>query len=478
MADLTPAIILAPPTSAEVMTRLIDGMREVPGFPVRDWEVGGVMRTIVELEKLTISGLLQFGIPNMIAAGHAEFSADAFLNFVSEQLYGIAREGGVSAVQSLMLTCAAGVGPYAITAGTLWFEGLTGNRWFNITGGTLPTNGTLIIQIQAEGPGAKWNDPAGTIKTMLTSLVGVTASNVPNDFSAVVPGANSTGTITPSRTTIGVTPTAATFLVRIDSSGQVGAGGWSYSVDGGRSWRAAGVIAATALLMNDGSGSGTTITFFNGFLNPSFVAGDLFGFATPGTAFLTLGKDQETNEHLIDRCNARWPDLAIVRGTSRYLKWAKIASTTVTRVRLEEDATYPGKLFITLAGRAGAVSAGVVSDVQAYVDPRAPIGRIIVARSASIVQVLGAGTVTVPLARVAAIQAAAQASWQTLITNADIGQVVYASDLVKAVMDAGAIDFQGAQLNGGINVVLASTEVPVINTGTPLLANQLTWVTV
>ncbi len=478
MADLTPASILAPPTDDEIKASLVAGLQAIPGNPIDDWHSGAVARTVLELERLADADLMQSALPAMLGQAAVDLSGvtGPWLTLTAQQLYSLTRAAAVIAVQTLTLTCDGSHGPYTITAGQLWFRSATtGNRWSNISGGTLNTSGTLAIQIQAEGPGAAYNDPAGTIRTMLIPLDGVTAVNTATDFTAVTPGLNSTGTLAPSRTSGGTAPTPATFLLRIDSSGQVGAGAWSYSVDGGRTFTSAGAIATTDLVLPAGA-SGTRVTFTNhASVDPSFVAGDLFAFTTPGSSFVTVGKDQESDPTLVARCQARWPDLAAVRTQSRYLKWAKAASAEVKRVRLEEDAVYLGKLYVTLAGVAGAVSGGAVTAVRDYIDPRAPIGRIIVVRNSSPVEILGAGVVTVSAAKLAATQADAQSRWQAILFAADIGQVARVSDLVRSVMDAGAIDFTGAQLNGGGNVALGSTEVPILPAATPLLANQLTW---
>jgi baseplate J-like protein len=478
MADLTPIGIFAPASSDEILQKLINYLKAIPANPIDDWNEGGVMRTIVELERVTDVDLIGSAIPEMVSAAAVDYANSAWLTIAAQQLYSVNRTDGVVAIQTLTLTCDGSHGPYTITAGQLWFAGTTGNRWVNATGGTLNTGATLAIQIAAEGPGAKYNDPAGTVKTMLIPLSGVTAVNTATDFSPVTTAANSTGTLTPSRTSVGVTPTAVTFIVRIDSSGQVGAGAWSYSVDGGRSFRSGGVIATTDLLLDATTLSGTRVTFANGAATPSFVAGDQFAFTTPGTSFVTVGKDQESDVSLIARCKGRWPDLTARPTQSRYLKWAKAASTEVTRVRLEEDATYLGKLYVTLAGVVGPVSGGAVTAVQAYINPRAQIGRIVVARAASALEITGSGTVLVAAARLGEVQAAAQTAWQAVLLASDIGQVVRVSDLVRAVMDAGAVDITGPQLNGGGNVALASTKVAILNATTPLLANQLTWQTI
>jgi hypothetical protein len=473
-----PALIdLLEPADADLIKQtLIDYQKAIPGNPIRDWNVGGVERTILELEAYHDGDLIQAAVPAMVGSGFPEFATRNWLSLLASQLFGISRNSAVVAVQSMTLR--AGSIGYTINAGQLWFQGLTGNRWVNTTGGALSASGSLVVQVRAEGPGARYNDPAGTVRTMLTPLTGVTAANEALDFGAVVPGLVSSGTVTPSRTSGGVTPTPTAFLVRIESSGQVGAGAWSYSVDGGRSWRSGGAIDTTDLLLASGGGSGTTVTFTNGVVDPSFVAGDMFSFGTPGTSFITAGRDQEPDAELAARCLARWPDISVPPAQSRWLMWAQRASAEVTRVRAEEDPSYFGKLYLTLAGILGPVSGGAVSAVQAYVDPRAPLGRIVVAQNASPLEITAGGTVLAPAAQLTEVQAAAQEAWVATLVAADIGGVVLVADLVQAVMDAGAVDFLDPQLNGGSDIVLASTEVAILDTSTPLLASQLTWAVV
>lgn len=476
---VTPADILSPATSDEIRQELIERLQAIPANPIDDWEPGGVARTLVELERVADEDLIQQAIPDTLGSAAPDLASSAYLTTLAAQLFSRTRTPAVAAVQTMTLTCDGSHGPYTITAGQLWFQAASGTRWVNTTGGTLNTGSTLAIQIQAEGPGAKYNDPPGTIRTMLTSLEGVTAVNVAADFGTVTPGANSTGTLAPSRTIVGTTPTAITVIIRIDSPGQVGAGAWSYSLDGGRNFISAGVIATTALLLTDGSPSGTTVTFTNhATITPSFVAGDLFSFVVPGTSFVVVGQDEESDTALIARCKGRWPDPSVKPTQSRYLTWAKAASAEVTRVRLEEDPTYLGKLYVTLAGLGGAVTGGAVTAVQAYIEPRAPIGRIIVARNSTPVEIAATGTVLVAVAKLAAVQAAAQSAWEAVLIGSDIGQVVRVAALIKAVMDAGAIDLTSPQLNGGGNVALTSQQVAILPAATPLLANQLTWLTV
>lgn len=189
------------------------------------------------------------------------------------------------------------------------------------------------------------------------------------------------------------------------------------------------------------------------------------------------GRNDETDNALVARCIARWPSLTDTSDTDRVEVWARAASTEVTRIRLDADNTNPGGVVLTVAGASGAVSGSAVTAVQAYVDARAPITDYITAQNASNLTITATANVTVPVARLADIQAAADAAWNAYLASAQIGATVYRSQLLKAVMDAGAIDIQVLHLNGlGVDVNLGSSQVPVPDGAG--LASLLTWIAV
>jgi len=201
---------------------------------------------------------------------------------------------------------------------------------------------------------------------------------------------------------------------------------------------------------------------------------------TPAIEIITgvpqFGSNDETDASLISRCLARWPSLTAVLEEDRTIKWAKAASTEVTRTRLDADPANAGGVIITLAGPSGGVTGGAVTAVQAYIDKRAAITDWITAQAASNLTITAGGTVTVPRALIDEIQGAADAAWIAYLTSAQIGGTIYVARLIQAVMDAGAIDFTSATLNGGLDVALASTEVPLPDAAG--LATLLTWLEV
>ena len=78
-----------------------------------------------------------------------------------------------------------GFGPFTIQQGQLWFASISGNLYQIATPNTvtLPKNGYILVEVQAQTPGAAYNDPANSISSavspgaLITSLPGVTVSN-------------------------------------------------------------------------------------------------------------------------------------------------------------------------------------------------------------------------------------------------------------------------------------------------------------
>jgi hypothetical protein len=187
------------------------------------------------------------------------------------------------------------------------------------------------------------------------------------------------------------------------------------------------------------------------------------------------GADEESVGSVSNRCDGRWPDIETIGEEDRVSIWAKAASTEITRIRLDADPSWPGGVLVTVAGVSGAVSGGAVTAARAYIDDRQAITDLNTVQNASNLSIDATGTVTVPTEHLAAIQAAADDAWVSYLAGAQIGASVYVSELIQAIMDAGAIDavvaLSGADPNG--NVALSSNEVPIAGGS---LAAQLTWV--
>lgn len=170
---------------------------------------------------------------------------------------------------------------------------------------------------------------------------------------------------------------------------------------------------------------------------------------------------------------SRFPEPDAIATEDRVITWALAAGTTMTRSRLDPDPAHAGGVILTIANATGPVSGGDVTTVAAYVLVRQPITDNITVANASAATVTPGGKVTVATARLAAVQAAADATWQQYLATSQIGADVYLLKLIQAVMDAGAINFTAPTLNGtGADLALTSNQVPV---SSGPLATALTW---
>jgi len=110
----------------------------------------------------------------------------------------------------------------------------------------------------------------------------------------------------------------------------------------------------------------------------SIVAGNLPGVTVNnpdpggGTWITTQGVDEESEEAMRTRGQARWPSLGSDTAAPEdvFDLWARTASAQVTRTAIAASPTVPGEVDIYLAGPSGAVSGGVITTVQDYIDAR------------------------------------------------------------------------------------------------------------
>ncbi len=484
MADvLTLTDLLGAPTSAEIETKLLSALQG-DGFPITDWESGGVERTIVEMETLALTDLVASGIPAIVGGGFLGYATGDWLTFLAAQLYDLTRRGASFTQQAETLTCAGGAGPIVLNAGELQFKSDAGLIYFGpmVTDTdpgptwTVPDGGSLVVTIQSEHPndsgaGLNYIDPAGTITTLVTQVAGLTCDNAAPVFSSVGLTGTGSGTITPSKTNVLITPDPHAFDVVVVAAGDVGVGTYKYRTDGG-SFSAVAAIPASLDLPG-----GTTITFANGAGTPdSFIPGDVYNFATPGSPITFQGSDEESDGSLVVRCQARWPDLADIPTEDRFATWAKKASPQVTRVRLVIDAVVPGQVNLILFGQAGPVSPAVVNTVDSYVVARQGIGFLSTTASAVALPVVALGTVYAPASKIAAAQAAAQLAWTTYIASCDT-QVLIA-EFVTILVNAGCsnVVLSSLRLNGvNGDVSVGSTQVATFG---QVLSQVLTWIAV
>jgi hypothetical protein len=454
----TLAELLTDPTQAQVEARIVAYLQD-EGFPVTDWEVGGVERTRLKTWTKALVDLVTSTIPTITAGQFIDYATAAWMRLLAKQRYNLDYYEATRTTGLMTLTCAPTAGPHTVTAGTLIAKFSSGNRYVNTTGGVLSAGGTLELEWQSEEvndspAGKNYIDPSDGTVTLVTPLTGVTIANPASTFSedpVPVTDGTSTGTLNLSGTPSG----QYQITVQIDVAGQAGVAEWSYSVNGG-AFVEAGAVSSLA----DVGGSGITITLTNGSITPSFNEGDSFTFAAPGTWITEQGTDIEATAALASRCRNRWPSLAARTSTSPTLGYydllAREASAQVTQTRVVTDGTINNKLYLVIAGQGGVLPLSVINDVQDFVDARVHITDYPVVVSPTTRAIELAGVLTVERAKRDAALAAAETAIRTYINSVGINGTVRLAALVDILMDIdGVIDIEGLTINGSAeNLVL------------------------
>lgn len=483
---LTLQQLLAAPSSDTIKAQLLATL-QAPStgtpFPVTDWYVGGIARTLVEMETVALLDFVANLVPVIAGAGFLDYATGTavgspadWLSLLALEEFGLVRNPAAYQIGNVTLTCAATAGPYNIAANQLWFLSNAGLKYNNLTGGSLTPGGSLTVSVQSEflnslPTGYNYAaDQANSITQLITGLAGVTVANPSPDFAAITHVGSGTGTLALTRTVGGTPPTNGNVSVLITASGQVGAATFSYSLNSG-TYTGAGTVGSTFAV----PGTGTTITFTNGGVNPSFVIGDTYNWGAPGSWITQQGTDAESDANLVIRCKARWSSLSAVPTFDCYSLWARTASPQVTRTVVTPDLTVGGQVDLTIAGQAGALPAAVISAVQTYINYRVPITASCVVSSAVAQPITITGTITVASASLAAAQVAAQAYVANYIAGTAIGGTVYLSQIITQLdLPSGVITVAGVTINGAaLDYTLTTLQVA---TFVQNLASTLTWI--
>lgn len=434
--------LLATVKIEEIVQTLL-GVYQAAGFPVQSWQEGGT-----ELTRLLAmaTGIKIYGvdyIPVFARGVILDYSTGNWLTLLAAQHYNLDRISAQFTVGDIKLTAAAGVGTQTFAAGTLIAVfAATGNRYINNATIIVPVGlGTVTGSFTAEKAGASYNDPSssGAI-SLVTPIPGVTLTNPAGTYSAVAHVGAGTGTLT-----LTGSPTAPhQVVVRIDATGQSGVAVWSYSLDGA-TWVSAGAAASLAI-----GSTGITVTLTN-VDSPSFIIGDTYTFQTPGSWITSQGANEETDDALRGRCRARWTTLSLIGTQDLYQLLVKAtpgSGSQVTQIITQPDININNKLNIILAGPGGVLPAGVISDVQVFLNKRVPGTVRVFVASPGTLNVTLAAQLTCDASLLAAVQAAAQTAMTNYILSVPINGVVKVAKIIDLLMSvAGVTDVSGVTIN-------------------------------
>ncbi len=481
--------LLTVPTEDNLRQQFLSDLNSAD-FPITDWQSGATLKTYIFLQARAYLIAIGQVIAQIAAGGYLTEAQGEWLTLLALQIFNIVRQEATFTIQRATLTCGAGNGPYTIKVGDLVAQTTAGHRYRNITAGTLATSGTLELQWQGEGPNdstdpaSNYVDQQNTMTILVTPLLGVTVNNPSVDFSPVVLANVTTSLLTATRTDPLVSPMPGVTLIKITTTGQVGAAAFSYRRIGIDSdFVAAGLTAATF----DIPTVGIRIGFVNDSVrNPTFLTGQIFSFSAPGGPVITQGRDRETPAALIARCMDRFPDLSEIATDSKYRKWAFAADPQVTKVGVSTDATVPNRVNVTIAGQTNPMTGAAIANVQTFIDARTQGTEFAVVVVAIAKNILISGVVTVPIGTTAAAQVKADAAWTAYVGGIGLGGVVRLASLQQILGDSGATDLASIAIStpnvtapgGGpvVNVSCASNEAATISISPPGLPSQaLTW---
>jgi hypothetical protein len=488
---------LLPVRTAEDEEASLVSVLKTEGFPVTDWEAGGVAQTMVKAIGARFGDVTEL-VASVAAGNHTRLAIPldpTWLDLLGEHFFALERARATYTKQLIRVSCEPGFGPQDINKG---FRVRGPKNIYEYQGPaavTVADGGYSDIEMRAESPGSAFDDPANTVNVSVTPLPGVSVNNPPTQFGGLGgtaarrnPANAGSGSITPSAP-IGFPVQPRRYIVTVTASGSqpsTGAVVIKYEQNGLTTNVATlSPIPATYA----GLGDGITLTFANG-VGVGFIKGDIHTFESIGSPITANGVDDETNESYAARMLGRWPSLSLNIVADKYVAWIRQASLDgafgIEKISTRPSVTVAGQTDVLVATATGAPSGGIVSALQTYVNARDGITDTALVTAAANVNITPSGSVTVRLDELDAAQTAADESWLKYIEDLPIGGdlstgspgVVRLSELVQALMDAGAIDYTGLQLNGfAVNRALNTNEVAVIPAGA-LPSSALTWVTV
>lgn len=501
---LTLADLMTAETPTAIRARMLAALTAA-GFPTASWaplSAGGVENLRLDMNS-GIGILLPPRIVEMVTGRILPLATGDFLKTLGAKFYGLTQREATFTIQNQAFFLKPGAGGvnYTFTAGQIRVRSdATGNRYVTIDSGQFaPANAdlatALMLRVQAEAPGAAYEDQAGTITTMVTAKAGVQCVNVtPSPYipSPLSVDGISSGTIVVTRVPFRNAP--GSIRIRIIASGDVGTATFEFSVDGGVTWVYGG---PTAPGIDQGIDSGSTIhlAFSNG-ATPSFVTGDIFtGFL--GDSILQRGRDAETEAAFRLRCSNRWPGLSTIPVAGGVALWAHLASDEVDKVSVDANPNVSGGMIVTIAGSTGPASPAAQIAVEDYIGPRlqgyqnvpAPAttgftspAETVTVISAAAFSVVVAGPVSVPKAQLLAAQVTADNAWNAYLAGLPLGgqtgAVVELAVLAQVLADAGAIDIPSTLSALTINGASADATIPVGQVAVPFstLQASLSWI--
>lgn len=175
----------------------------------------------------------------------------------------------------------------------------------------------------------------------------------------------------------------------------------------------------------------------------------------------SAGVDEETDDALRDRCRLRWADLGQGRRDA-YLLWALSSHPAVTKATvLDQHPRGQGTVDVILWGEGG-LGPEVVTTVDSKIQELRPISDDVNVYSADAVSTPVTAEVFVNPGRQAEAEAAVAANLAALQRNLAIGETLYRSAIINALMDSPHV-FNAELASPTADVTVQAGEIIILN---------------
>lgn len=173
----TLAELLDAQTSDELVTTILARLT-AEGFPVTAWQSGGAARTLVKADAHALASL-HTRIAAVAAGGYLDTSEGDWLDLLAASVFDTTRTASVYMEGTVVLTAAAGAGPYNISAaGLLITDGTRRWRSTNTSTVVVPAGGSSDpITVRAESPGTGYNVSGSSLSVVTPAYAGLSVAS-------------------------------------------------------------------------------------------------------------------------------------------------------------------------------------------------------------------------------------------------------------------------------------------------------------
>lgn len=163
-----------PPTRAEVVAWSLETLNEL-GFQTTGWQEGRIQNTMLNAFGTVVSGVLQV-VADHVEQGYNSTASGAGLTLLSLDRFGNERSGALKAAGPFRF---ANVGTIAhtVSVGELVVRDQNGVEFTNIEAGTIPSGGSVELDMEALLAGADGSIPNNSSLTLVTPKAGTTVTN-------------------------------------------------------------------------------------------------------------------------------------------------------------------------------------------------------------------------------------------------------------------------------------------------------------